>query len=153
MRSNHSEHSARSSGKRLSRVSTMDRPLRRPSMDVTVHQLPTPQQLQQQQRRRSRAGSEPPTSHTQAAVNAASTLMKRSQSDLDIERGDLMTRVELPRRGSFLKPGSVRKRDGLEGGGAGTPLGFTELFDEFRNQEGLESVDDILAAIIGELSW
>ena len=57
-----------------------------------------------------------------------------------------MTRVELPRRGSFLNPGSARRPNSIKGG---TPLGFTELFDEFRNQEGLTSVDDILAAIIG----
>ena len=64
-----------------------------------------------------------------------------------MEKGDLMTRVELPRRGSFLKPGTNRKPNTIPGG---TPLGFTELFDEFRNQEGLTSVDDILAAIIGK---
>lgn len=58
-----------------------------------------------------------------------------------------MTRVELPRRGSFLKTGSTRRPNTITGG---TPLGFTELFDEFRNQEGLTSVDDILATIIGK---
>ncbi|XP_014203973.1 uncharacterized protein LOC106636167 [Copidosoma floridanum] len=124
------------STRRLTRVDTMDRPLR---------------QQQVTSRRRSRAGSEPPTTRTEAAAAAAATAaaLKRSQSDVDLDRGDLLTRVELPRRSSFLnKPGSVRKREGSEGGGAGTPLGFTELFDEFRNQEGLTSVDDILAAII-----
>lgn len=137
----------------------MDRPIRRPTVEpppppslqqLALHRSQQQQQQQQQgtrQRRRSRAGSEPPNSRTEAA---AAAVLKRSQSDLDLERGDLMTRVELPRRGSFLKPGSVRKRDGVEGGGGGTPLGFTELFDEFRNQEGLTSVDDILDAIIGE---
>ncbi|KAJ8679091.1 hypothetical protein QAD02_014878 [Eretmocerus hayati] len=98
----------------------------------------------------SRAGSEPPKVDRNSAPKP-----RRSQSDLDVtERGDLMTRVELPRRGSFLKQpagGSVREKNALGSTaacGARTPLGFTELFDEFRNQEGLTSVDDILAAII-----
>ncbi|KOX69556.1 hypothetical protein WN51_05110 [Melipona quadrifasciata] len=77
--------------------------------------------------------------------NIKNKTLKRSQSDVDVDRGDLMTRVELPRRGSFLKPASARRPNSVKGG---TPLGFTELFDEFRNQEGLTSVDDILAAII-----
>ncbi|KAL7300544.1 hypothetical protein TKK_0006541 [Trichogramma kaykai] len=148
--------------RRLNRVNTLDRPIRQDSSSserasASVQQQQ--QQQQQQQRRRSRAGSEPPTAGrtTDLVVSSSSSsattkaLLKRSQSDAEIlvDKGDPMTRVELPRRGSFLKPGSVRgNRDGLEGGGSGTPLGFTELFDEFRNQEGLTSVDDILATII-----
>lgn len=34
------------------------------------------------------------------------------------------------------------------GGGGGSPLGFSELFNEFRLQENLHSLDDILNAII-----
>ncbi|CAB0032620.1 unnamed protein product [Trichogramma brassicae] len=147
--------------RRLNRVNTLDRPIRQDSSS-SERASASIQQQQQQQRRRSRAGSEPPAAgRTTGLVVASSSsssssattkaLLKRSQSDAEIlvDKGDLMTRVELPRRGSFLKPGSVRgNRDGLEGGGSGTPLGFTELFDEFRNQEGLTSVDDILATII-----
>ncbi|XP_012254267.2 uncharacterized protein LOC105685041 [Athalia rosae] len=101
-------------------------------------------------RKNSRAGSEPPRigriedsafSSTQQEMSH----MKKAQSDLDLDGGDLLTRVELPRRGSFLNSSSTRKPENFQGG---TPLGFTELFDEFRNQEGLTSVDDILAAII-----
>ncbi|XP_015113056.1 uncharacterized protein LOC107038473 [Diachasma alloeum] len=97
-----------------------------------------------ERKKRNRAGSEPPLSRTEDASKKLEIKLKRSQSDLE-ERGDLMTRVELPRRGSFLKPGAPRLPNNVNGG---TPLGFTELFDEFRNQEGLTSVDDILATII-----
>ncbi|XP_063987551.1 uncharacterized protein LOC135167853 [Diachasmimorpha longicaudata] len=97
-----------------------------------------------ERKKRNRAGSEPPLSRTEDAGKKLEVKLKRSQSDLE-ERGDLMTRVELPRRGSFLKPGAPRLPNNVNGG---TPLGFTELFDEFRNQEGLTSVDDILATII-----
>lgn len=99
-------------------------------------------------RRRSRAGSEPPVSRTQdAAYLIQEQNLKRSQSDYEVDKGDLLTRVELPRRGSFLTQGTKKRTIAMNDG---TPLGFTELFDEFRNQEGLTSVDDILAAIIGE---
>ncbi|XP_011305583.1 uncharacterized protein [Fopius arisanus] len=97
-----------------------------------------------ERKKRNRAGSEPPLSRTEDASKKLEMKLKRSQSDLE-ERGDLMTRVELPRRSSFLKPGAPRLPNNVNGG---TPLGFTELFDEFRNQEGLTSVDDILATII-----
>ncbi|XP_058805972.1 uncharacterized protein LOC131672626 [Phymastichus coffea] len=152
MRSSISEHSSCSS-KRLNRVSTMDRPIRKSGNETRKHATSTTPhqhklQQHQQERRRSRAGSEPPTSRIEATAAQTSAMLKRSQSDVDVDKGDLLTRVELPRRGSFLKPESLRKRDGIEGGNSSTPLGFTELFDEFRNQEGLTSVDDILAAII-----
>ncbi|PBC26508.1 hypothetical protein APICC_04531 [Apis cerana cerana] len=103
------------SGRRVSRVVTMDKPLKKQLSDSTSN-LDLSECNQPRIRKRSRAGSEPPVS-----------------------------RVELPRRGSFLNPGSARRPNSIKGG---TPLGFTELFDEFRNQEGLTSVDDILAAII-----
>lgn len=105
-------------------------------------------------RRTSRAGSEPPkiisTDDDPAFMknhHHHENRLKKAQSDLDLDGGDLMTRVELPRRGSFLNSSCARKIEKFQGG---TPLGFTELFDEFRNQEGLTSVDDILAAIIGK---
>ncbi|KAK9302348.1 hypothetical protein QLX08_005608 [Tetragonisca angustula] len=132
-------------GKRVSRVVTMDKPLKKQLSDSTSN-LNLAEFNQPRVRKRSRAGSEPPVSRSEDAVKALQeTRLKRSQSDVDVDRGDLMTRVELPRRGSFLKPGSARRPNSVKGG---TPLGFTELFDEFRNQEGLTSVDDILAAII-----
>ncbi|KAK1130531.1 hypothetical protein K0M31_018658 [Melipona bicolor] len=134
-------------GKRVSRVVTMDKPLKKQLSDSTSN-LNLTEFNQPRVRKRSRAGSEPPVSRSEDAVKALQeTRLKRSQSDVDVDRGDLMTRVELPRRGSFLKPGSARRPNSVKGG---TPLGFTELFDEFRNQEGLTSVDDILAAIIGK---
>ena len=134
-------------GKRVSRVVTMDKPLKKQLSDSTSN-LNLTEFNQPRVRKRSRAGSEPPVSRSENATKALQeTSLKRSQSDVDVDRGDLMTRVELPRRGSFLKPGSARRPNSVKGG---TPLGFTELFDEFRNQEGLTSVDDILAAIIGK---
>ncbi|KAG7203870.1 hypothetical protein KM043_017924 [Ampulex compressa] len=139
-----SEHRDRdSSGKKVTRVVTMDKPLRRQDFASDSN---VPEYSEPRVRKRSRAGSEPPVSRSEEAAKALQEgKLKRSQSDLEVDRGDLMTRVELPRRGSFLKPGSTRIPNNVKGG---TPLGFTELFDEFRNQEGLTSVDDILAAII-----
>lgn len=132
------------SSKRLSRVVTMDKPLKKEQSDP-IYSLSIVPEYSRPRRRRSRAGSEPPVSHSENKI-LQETVLKRSQSDIDVDRGDLMTRVELPRRGSFLTSGSTRRSNNIKGG---TPLGFTELFDEFRNQEGLTSVDDILAAIIG----
>ena len=134
---------------RVSRINTMDKPTRKQMqsgyLEVTTKECGNVTKV----RKRSRAGSEPPVSRTEDAMkHSQEARLKRSQSDLEVEKGDPMTRVELPRRGSFLKPGSTRLPNNLNGG---TPLGFTELFDEFRNQEGLTSVDDILTAIIGKL--
>jgi len=135
------------SAKRLSRVVTMDKPLKKEQSDNSTYSSNIPEYSRPRVRRRSRAGSEPPVSHSENANKILQEgALKRSQSDIDVDRGDLMTRVELPRRGSFLTSGSARRPNNIKGG---TPLGFTELFDEFRNQEGLTSVDDILAAIIG----
>jgi len=134
------------SGKKLSRVITMDKPLKKEQSDP-AYSSNIPDYSRPRVRRRSRAGSEPPVSHSENANKSLQEgALKRSQSDIDVDRGDLMTRVELPRRGSFLTSGRARRPNNIKGG---TPLGFTELFDEFRNQEGLTSVDDILAAIIG----
>ncbi|XP_053690595.1 uncharacterized protein LOC128739187 [Sabethes cyaneus] len=70
--------------------------------------------------------------------------------------GDILTRVAIPRSGSFLntagltryKSRATRRHTGKVGGGGGSPLGFSELFNEFRLQENLHSLDDILNAII-----
>ncbi|XP_052858492.1 uncharacterized protein LOC128266190 isoform X3 [Drosophila gunungcola] len=74
--------------------------------------------------------------------------------------GDILTRVAIPRSGSFLNTGGLTryksraarrhsgKLGGGGGGGGGSPLGFSELFNEFRLHENLHSLDDILYAII-----
>ncbi|XP_055300358.1 uncharacterized protein LOC129567469 [Sitodiplosis mosellana] len=68
--------------------------------------------------------------------------------------GDIMTRVAIPRSGSFLNTSGLARyksratRRAKSGGGGGSPLGFSELFNEFRLQENLHSLDDILNAII-----
>ncbi|XP_015593526.1 uncharacterized protein LOC107266956 [Cephus cinctus] len=130
--------------KRLSRISTMDKHVRNTRSECNDTKMV--EYSQPRARKTSRAGSEPPRCRSEEATRMIEeNKLKRAQSDLDVDRGDLMTRVELPRRGSFLNTGNTRRPNNITGG---TPLGFTELFDEFRNQEGLTSVDDILAAII-----
>uniref|UniRef100_A0A1I8MDX8 PID domain-containing protein n=1 Tax=Musca domestica TaxID=7370 RepID=A0A1I8MDX8_MUSDO len=75
--------------------------------------------------------------------------------------GDILTRVAIPRSGSFLNTGGLTRYksraarrnsdkigNGGGGGGGGSPLGFSELFNEFRLHENLHSLDDILNAII-----
>ncbi|KAJ6623921.1 hypothetical protein Bhyg_16364 [Pseudolycoriella hygida] len=69
--------------------------------------------------------------------------------------GDILTRVAIPRSGSFLNTSGLARyksratrRPSKPGGGGGSPLGFSELFNEFRLQENLHSLDDILNAII-----
>ncbi|KRG02071.1 uncharacterized protein LOC6574886 isoform X1 [Drosophila mojavensis] len=85
--------------------------------------------------------------------------------------GDILTRVAIPRSGSFLNTGGLtryksraarRTNSGKLGGGGGfglvdwhrlncassSPLGFSELFNEFRLHENLHSLDEILYAII-----
>ncbi|XP_023721776.1 uncharacterized protein LOC111872289 [Cryptotermes secundus] len=75
------------------------------------------------------------------------------------EGGDILTKVAIPRSRSFLNAGGpltrYNRRQGSgvpyenNGGGSGSsPLGFNELFTEFQLQEGLNSMDDILDAII-----
>ncbi|XP_012158560.1 uncharacterized protein LOC101448810 isoform X2 [Ceratitis capitata] len=64
--------------------------------------------------------------------------------------GDILTRVAIPRSGSFLNTGGLtryksraaRRHSGKLGGGGG------ELFNEFRLHENLHSLDEILYAII-----
>ncbi|XP_043070920.1 uncharacterized protein LOC6567517 isoform X2 [Drosophila grimshawi] len=67
--------------------------------------------------------------------------------------GDILTRVAIPRSGSFLNTGGLtryksraarRTNSGKLGGGGGGG----ELFNEFRLHENLHSLDDILYAII-----
>jgi hypothetical protein len=75
--------------------------------------------------------------------------------------GDILTKVAIPRSGSFLNTAGLTRyksratRRNLTGktvngsnNGGGSPLGFSELFNEFRLQENLHSLDEILNAII-----
>ncbi|XP_070143087.1 uncharacterized protein [Drosophila kikkawai] len=97
-----------------------------------------------------------------------------SSVDVAPANGDILTRVAIPRSGSFLNTGGLtryksraaRRHSGKLGGGGGggggfglvdwhrlncassSPLGFSELFNEFRLHENLHSLDDILYAII-----
>ncbi|XP_041972139.1 uncharacterized protein LOC121728098 [Aricia agestis] len=91
--------------------------------------------------------------HSQAEMPQES--LKRSQSlrkSLS-ESGDILTKVAIPRSGSFLNAGGLtryksigHRNNGKKGGGS--PLGFNELFNEFKVQENLHSMDEILDAII-----
>ncbi|XP_045503132.1 uncharacterized protein LOC123700064 [Colias croceus] len=69
------------------------------------------------------------------------------------ETGDILTKVAIPRSGSFLNAGGLtryksigHRNNGKKGGGS--PLGFNELFNEFKVQENLHSMDEILNVII-----
>lgn len=78
------------------------------------------------------------------------------------ERGDILTKVAIPRSHSFLNangPLSSRYYRHSSTGplignathrknSVGSPLGLNELFTEFRLQEGLNNMEDILNAII-----
>ncbi|XP_017041206.1 LOW QUALITY PROTEIN: uncharacterized protein LOC108088068 [Drosophila ficusphila] len=74
--------------------------------------------------------------------------------DVAPANGDILTRVAIPRSGSFLNTGGLtryksraaRRHSGKLGGGGGG--GGGELFNEFRLHENLHSLDDILYAII-----
>ncbi|XP_054725868.1 uncharacterized protein LOC129235845 [Anastrepha obliqua] len=87
----------------------------------------------------------------------ANSTGENSNSGLRSEtNGDILTRVAIPRSGSFLNTGGLtryksraaRRHSGKIGGGGGSPLGFSELFNEFRLHENLHSLDEILYAII-----
>lgn len=76
--------------------------------------------------------------------------------------GDILTKVAIPRSHSFLNangPLSTRYNRHASSGpfvgnsikrknSIGSPLGLNELFNEFRMQEGLNNLEDILSAII-----
>ncbi|XP_049879083.1 uncharacterized protein LOC126375987 [Pectinophora gossypiella] len=81
--------------------------------------------------------------------------LRRTQSQRKSlnESGDILTKVAIPRSGSFLNAGGLtryksigHRNNGKKGGGS--PLGFNELFNEFKVQENLHSMDEILNAII-----
>nr|CAD7264097.1 unnamed protein product [Timema shepardi] len=73
--------------------------------------------------------------------------------------GDILTKIVIPHSRSFLNAGGPflrysrhkKNRECYSNSSDGTrssPLGFNELFTEFRIQEGINSIDDILDAII-----
>ncbi|XP_025835632.1 uncharacterized protein LOC108733900 [Agrilus planipennis] len=84
------------------------------------------------------------------SVSRNQNLRKNAEGD---NQGDILTKVTIPRSGSFLNAGGLTKyksklnrANGQASGGS--PLGFHELFNEFRLQEGLHSIDEILGVII-----
>lgn len=86
------------------------------------------------------------------ALRRVQSIRKRELSKSE-STGDILTKVTIPRSGSFLNAGGltrykskVYKANGQASNGS--PLGFHELFNEFRLQEGLHSVDEILGVII-----
>ncbi|CAH0402725.1 unnamed protein product [Chilo suppressalis] len=101
----------------------------------------------------------PPPVPTKPALDPPSEPVKeplrRTQSGRKSinESGDILTKVAIPRSGSFLNAGGLtryksigQRNNGKKGGGS--PLGFNELFNEFKVQENLHSMDEILNAII-----
>ncbi|CAH0758706.1 unnamed protein product [Diatraea saccharalis] len=101
----------------------------------------------------------PPPVPTKPALDPpleqAKETLRRTQSGRKSlnESGDILTKVAIPRSGSFLNAGGLtryksigQRNNGKKGGGS--PLGFNELFNEFKVQENLHSMDEILNAII-----
>ncbi|XP_037729891.1 uncharacterized protein LOC119560493 isoform X4 [Drosophila subpulchrella] len=98
--------------------------------------------------------------HQNAHPGKKSSELPSGCGDVAPANGDILTRVAIPRSGSFLNTGGLTryksraarrhsgKLGGGGGGGGGSPLGFSELFNEFRLHENLHSLDDILYAII-----
>lgn len=91
-------------------------------------------------------------------VGKHGSFSKKDFSDV----GDILTKVAIPRSHSFLNangPLSSRYSRHASSGpfignsikrktSIGSPLGLNELFNEFRMQEGLNNLEDILSAII-----
>ncbi|CAH0549375.1 unnamed protein product [Brassicogethes aeneus] len=82
--------------------------------------------------------------------------MRKSDDDTMRKKensGDILTKVTIPRSGSFLNTGGLTRyknkisRNNEQASG-GSPLGFKEIFHELSIQEGLHSMDDILSVII-----
>ncbi|XP_065172200.1 uncharacterized protein [Atheta coriaria] len=91
---------------------------------------------------------------TNMGLKRVKSLRKRNEELKKTDNtGDILTKVTIPRSGSFLNAGGltrykskVHRLNGQATGGS--PLGFNELFNEFRLQEGLHSMDEILGVII-----
>ncbi|XP_049942807.1 uncharacterized protein LOC126419661 [Schistocerca serialis cubense] len=130
----------------------------------------SPQRQQQQQQQQQPAASSDPRRSTGPGPDYHDVRRQHRPAP----GGDILTKVAIPRSSSFLNAGGPLSRysgrggaggvgvgdcaaRGVGGGGGGTlhssdggssPLGFNELFTEFRVHEGLHSTDDILDAII-----
>ncbi|XP_050677351.1 uncharacterized protein LOC126974026 [Leptidea sinapis] len=96
-----------------------------------------------------------PSKPVQSQSELTKEPLRRTHSGrkLSMEGGDILTKVAIPRSGSFLNAGGLtryksigHRNSGKKGGGS--PLGFNELFNEFKVQENLHSMDEILNAII-----
>lgn len=114
-------------------------------------------------RRQRREGTSSGKSKSSVEVTNKGKADKNDPYSLKEGGGDILTKVAIPRSGSFLNTtghGRYKSRGtrrnltgksvngGAFTGGGGSPLGFSELFNEFRLQENLHSLDDILNAII-----
>ncbi|KAG5888089.1 hypothetical protein JTB14_024860 [Gonioctena quinquepunctata] len=90
---------------------------------------------------------------TKCLKKVQSVRKNEEQSSKKENSGDILTRVTIPRSGSFLNAGGLTRyknkvtRTNDQGSG-GSPLGFKEIFNELSLQEGLHSLDDILSVII-----
>jgi len=96
-----------------------------------------------------------PNNFVKPSSNVRRSASERRNGMSETVDGDILTKVAIPRSRSFLNANgpltrySRRNKSGSHSDGEITsPLGFTELFNEFRQNEGLESMDDILDAII-----
>ncbi|XP_044763630.1 uncharacterized protein LOC123320383 isoform X2 [Coccinella septempunctata] len=99
-------------------------------------------------------------SDSQTGLKRLQSLRRRNNEGLRKKEhsGDILTKVTIPRSGSFLNAGGLTRykskvtrtpfcrANGQASGGS--PLGFNELFNEFRQHEGLNSMDEILGVII-----
>ncbi|XP_045466877.1 uncharacterized protein LOC123675552 isoform X2 [Harmonia axyridis] len=97
---------------------------------------------------------------TQTGLKRLQSLRRKNEIVRKKENsGDILTKVTIPRSGSFLNAGGLTRykskvtrrtlfsrANGQASGGS--PIGFNELFSEFRQHEGLHSMDEILGVII-----
>ncbi|XP_060533203.1 uncharacterized protein LOC132706108 isoform X2 [Cylas formicarius] len=88
-------------------------------------------------------------------LKRAQSLRKRDEDQARKKEnsGDILTKVTIPRSGSFLNTGGLTRYKNKasrnnDSAGGGSPLGFQEIFHELSLQEGLHSMDEILSVII-----
>ncbi|XP_045490662.1 uncharacterized protein LOC110993346 [Pieris rapae] len=102
-----------------------------------------------------RPPTHPPPVPIKSQTSDTKEPLRRTHSGRQLmgETGDILTKVAIPRSGSFLNAGGLtryksigHRNNGKKGGGS--PLGFNELFHEFKVQENLHSMDEILSVII-----
>ncbi|XP_066153654.1 uncharacterized protein [Euwallacea fornicatus] len=94
-------------------------------------------------------------SNSKKGLKRVQSIRKRDEENVCKKEhsGDILTKVTIPRSGSFLNTGGLTRyknkgsrNDQTPGGGS--PLGLKEIFHELSLQEGLHSMDDILSVII-----